>query len=332
MKIGVWVPKKYLQSVSIYYHQVSKRLAEKGVELIPFSVNDPLPEQVDMYWDPTCTGGKNPHRSLLKAKKPLVATVHGAANFALPHRYTYKGFRQQLKGYFVNAKRLFFWQKFRHRMQGIITVSHFAKEEIVRELSLRPEIIRPVYHGFDKNLFYPPVESQRDYLFHVSVYQPVKNLEILLEAYQSIPVNKRPPLLMVVPGFPNDVDIPGLTLIRQSVPPQQVAEYMRGARAFLLPSVRESFGLPLIEAMACGTPVITTYGSACEEVTKGVGILCRHDDVTAWRTAMEQIASDDILFTQLSRASVERAQTFSWDKSAKEHLAFFHHILQSQTS
>jgi glycosyltransferase involved in cell wall biosynthesis len=332
MKIGVWVPKKYLQSVSIYYQQVSSRLTEKGVELIPFSVNDPLPQQVDMYWDPTCTGGKNPHRSLLKAQKPLVATVHGAANFALPHRYTYKGFRQQLKGYFVNARRLFFWQKFRQRMQGIITVSHFAKEEIVRELSLRPEIIRPVYHGFDKNLFYPPQESQRDYLFHVSVYQPVKNLEMLLKAYQSIPVNKRPPLLMVVPGFPYDANIPGLNLIRHSVPPQQVAEYMRGARAFLLPSVRESFGLPLIEAMACGTPVITTYGSACEEVTKDVGILCRYDDVTAWRTAMEQIASDDVLFAKLSRASVERAQTFSWDKSAEEHLAFFHHILQIQTS
>lgn len=331
MKIGVWVPQKYLQSVSIYYHQISKRLAEQGVELLPFSVKDLLPENVDLYWDPTCTGGKNPHRSLLKAQKPLVATVHGAANFALPHRYTYKGFRQQLKGYFVNAKRLFFWQKFRSRMQGIITVSHFAKEEIVRELSLNPDIIRPIYHGFDKNLFYPPEESQREYLFHVSVYQPVKNLEVLLEAYRSIPVNSRPPLLMVVPGFPENLDIPGLTLIRQPVPPQQIADYMRGARAFLLPSVRESFGLPLIEAMACGTPVITTYGSACEEVTKGAGILCPHDDVTAWRTAMEQIAGDDVLFNHMSRQSIVQAQTFSWDKSAEEHLAFFHHILQSRT-
>lgn len=330
MRIGVWVPLKYVQSVKIYYDQVSKRLQKMGVTIVPFSKKDSLPEDVDLYWDPTCTGGKNPTKKFMDAEKPITATVHGAANFALPHHYTYKGLNQQIKGYFINAKRLYFWHHLRYKMDGIITVSNFAKEEIARELDLDPHIITPIYHGFDKDVFFPPKKSDRDYLFHISVYQPVKNLEVLVQAYNMIPEKQRLPLVMVVPGYPGKIKIPKVKLINEPISQKKVAEYMQGARAFLLPSVRESFGLPLIEAMACGTPVITTYGSACEEVTMGAGILCHPDDSSEWRKAMEAIMEDDQLFQQLSKLSLMKAQQFSWDKSAEEHYAFFKKILESQ--
>lgn len=332
MRIGVWIPLKYLHSVRIYFEQVSKRLEEKGVVFVPFTKGDDLPEDVDLYWDPTCTGGKNPTKKFLSAEKPITATVHGAANMALPHHYTYKGWKKQLEGYFINAKRLYYWNHLRYRMNGIITVSNFAKEEIERELDLDPKIITPIYHGFDKKVFKPAKSPKRDYFFHVSVYQPVKNVEVLVKAYHQLPEKERLPLVLVVPGFPGNIKMPGVKLITDPQPQEKIAEYMQHARAFLLPSVRESFGLPLIEAMACGTPVITSYGSACEEIASGHGILCHHEDISEWREAVRKLMTDDALFAELSEKSLQRSKDFGWGKSANAHLEFFKAIIEKHNS
>lgn len=327
MKIGVWVPEKYLHSVRIYYEQVSRILSQKGVEFIPFGPNDVLPKNVDLYWDPTCTGGKNPNKRFQLREHPLVATVHGASNFALPHHYTYKGWKHQLKGYFINAKRKFYWKYFRKNIEGIITVSNFAKSEIIEELQLDAQKIRTIYHGYDSTFFFPVEDRSNDYLFHVSVFQPVKNIPVLLEAYKKLDETKRLPLVLLIPGYPNKIDIKGVKLIQQPVSQNEIAHYMQHAKALVLPSVRESFGLPIIEAMATGTPVITSFGSACEEITKGYGILCRSDHVEDWTNAINKISTDDSLWKELHHKSLERAQDFSWNKCAEEHYSYFSELI-----
>src|SRR5690606_6421551 len=108
---------------------------------------------VDIYWDPTCTGGKNPNLRFLKRKKPLVATVHGASNFALPHHYTYHGWKNQCKGYWTNFKRKLFWNFFRKNLEGIITVSDFAKREITEQLHLDSKKIEVIHHGYRNDIF-----------------------------------------------------------------------------------------------------------------------------------------------------------------------------------
>jgi|GEM_PF-4857063 len=329
MKVGVWIPDQYLHSVRIYFEHVSACLQERGVTFVRFGPRNALPKEVDLYWDPTCTGGKNPNKRFRNARKPLIATVHGASNFALPHHYTYRGWKQQLKGYFINARRKFYWNFFRNSIKGIITVSEFAKSEIVRELQLRAQIIQPVHHGYDDHIFFHKENTARNYLFHVSVYQPVKNIDTLISAYQELPEERRLPLIMVVPGYPGTLHIPGITLITKPVPQATIAEYMQGARAFILPSVRESFGLPLIEAMACGTPVITSYGSACEEIAGGYGLLCSPLQVSDWRLAIDRISSDDAEWQRLHQHSLQRAKDFSWEKCATAHLRFFQKILGS---
>lgn len=323
MKIGVWIPDKYLHSVRIYFEQVSGILTQKGVQFIPFGKNDPLPENVELYWDPTCTGGKNPNKRFLKRKHPLVATVHGASNFALPHHYTYRGWKQQLKGYWINFKRRLSWNLFRDNIEGIITVSNFAKEEIIRELNLPSDKIQPVYHGYNTHIFKPVADRKNDYLFHISVYQPVKNIPTLLDAYQKADKNKKLPLVLVIPGYPEQINIDGITLINHSISQQEVAQYMQHARAFFLPTIRESFGLPLIESMATGTPVVTSYGSACEEITKDYGILCHATNSEEWKTAIEQISTDDSLWNDLHHKSLLRAKDFSWEKCADQHFQYF---------
>ncbi len=327
MRIGVWVPNKYLHSVRVYYEQISDRLTSYGVKFVPFGQGDALPEEVDIYWDPTCTGGKNPNIRFHKRKKPLVATVHGASNFALPHHYTYGTKKQQLKGYWINFKRKFLWNFFRNNIDGIITVSNFAKQEIVRELNLPPEKIKVAYHGYDNEIFRPVSNRKNNYFFHISVYQPVKNIHLLLEAYQKVNKNSKLPLILVVPYYPEQVNTEGVTLINHAITQKEVAEYMQHAKAFFLPSVRESFGLPLIESMAVGTPVVTSTESACEEIASGYGILCNPHHIKDWIKAFENLSEDDVLWEQLNKKSLERAADFSWDKSAGQHYEFFKSLI-----
>lgn len=322
MKIGVWIPEKYLNSVRIYYEQISSFLKDKDVELVEFSVNDQLPQQVDLYWDPTCTGGKNPNIRFRKRKRPLVATVHGASNFSMPHRYTYHGKKNQLKGYWINFKRKALWNLFRNNIEQIITVSHFAKEEITRELNLNFNKTTPIYHGYDSNLFFPIENRTSDYFFHVSVFQPVKNVEILIEAYQKWKSDDKKPLILLIPGYPNPINVPGVQLINQAVSQAEVARYMQNAHAFFLPSIRESFGLPIIEAMACGTPVIASNNFACEEITSTYGILCDPYRVEDWVKAFETI-NDSKVWNEHHQKSLVRAKDFSWEKSAEEHYELF---------
>jgi glycosyltransferase involved in cell wall biosynthesis len=323
MRVGVWIPDKYLTSVKIYFEQVSRRLSSKGVVFVPFGSKDKRPEDVDLYWDPTCTGGKAPNRRFIGAKKPVIATVHGAANFSLALHYTFSGTKGKIKGWFLNLKRKFFWNFFRNKTSQIITVSAFAKKEIVAFLQLPEEKISVIHHGFDQQLFYPLDRKSRNYLLHVSVFQPIKNIDILLKAYAALPESNRLPMLMIVPGYPHKIDIPGVTLINTPQPPALIAEKMSAARAFILPSFRESFGLPVIEAMACGTPVITSKGSACEEVASYAGILCNPNIMEEWKAAMHHISSDDALWEDLHQKSIQRSKDFSWDTCAAKHMDVF---------
>ena len=294
---------------------------------MPITSTDKLPLEVDMYWDPSCTGGKNPNRKFIKRKRPLVATVHGASNFALPHHYTFQGKKQKIKGHWINFKRKFFWNFFRNNIEGIVTVSDFAKEEIAKELRLSKHKILAIHHGYNQEVFHPIDNRKGDYLFHISVFQPVKNIDILLKAYQQSDPKKRLDLILVIPGYPGRIVIEGVTLINHPITHEEVASYMQNARAFFFPSVRESFGLPLIEAMACGTPVITSRGSACEEVVADHGILCDAHQVDDWVNAIETISTDDELWSDLSAKSIKRSEDFSWDKSSELHYDFFKSLL-----
>jgi glycosyltransferase involved in cell wall biosynthesis len=327
MKIGVWIPDKYLTSVRIYYQQLKVRLESEGFELVPFGQNDTLPEDVDIYWDPTCTGGKSPNRRFIKATKPLVATVHGAANFSLPLKFTFDTPKKKLKGFFLNTKRKFFWNFFRKNIGHIITVSAFAKEEIVTFLNLSPEKISVIHHGYDSNNFNDGGIENRSFLLHVSVYQPIKNIQVMLDAYQLIPENERLPLVMIVPGYPGTIEIPGVELHSSSVPPSVIAEKMKAAKAFILPSFRESFGLPVIEAMACGTPVITSLGSACEEVAGSAGILCDPRDTKAWKDAIQLLSTDENQWMDYHKRVLLRAKDFCWDACAAKHIQVFRKTL-----
>ena len=93
------------------------------------------------------------------------------------------------------------------------------------------------------------------------------------------------------------------------------------ARALIFPSRYESFGIPIVEAMACGCPVVTATTSACPEVAGDAALLVDPDDVEGLAAAMERVSLDDGLAADLRRRGLERAADFSWTQSARTLLA-----------
>jgi glycosyltransferase involved in cell wall biosynthesis len=321
MKVGVWIPKQYVTSVRIYSEHVCEQLQKMDVEVIPFTEKDEVPD-AQVIWDPTCTSARYPNRKLLKSELPWIVTVHGASNLSLPLKYTFPTFKQKLRGLYVNAKRRFVWSIYRSKVAHIITVSKFAKEELIQELDFQPGNISVIYHGFDDVLFHPQ-SGEKNYLLHVSVYQPKKNVDRILEAYANIPVERRMPFILVCPGYPKDASIEKLTLMRYPVERKEIGKLMRGAYAFIFPSIHESFGIPLVEAMGCATPVITSNISSCPEIVDGAGILVDPFSVDAIQQAIENITGNITLRNDLSRKAEERSKDFSWEKTARLHLEVF---------
>ena len=242
MKIGVWVPEKYLHSVRIYYEQVSRILSQKGVEFIPFGPNDVLPKNVDLYWDPTCTGGKNPNKRFQLREHPLVATVHGASNFALPHHYTYKGWKNQLKGYFINAKRTFYWKYFRKNIEGIIA----SDMDYDIPLQGNPKYLRMIPNpvNIEKLPYIPLTIEDKIVIFHGINTQSYfkKGNDYFEEA-----------LKIVAQQYGHQVEI----ITTRNIPYQEYIEIYN--RAHILLDMAYSFdqGYHALEAMAKGKVVFT---------------------------------------------------------------------------
>jgi glycosyltransferase involved in cell wall biosynthesis len=321
MKIGVWIPKQYLTSVRIYSEHVCEHLQKMGVEVISFTEKDDVPE-VDVVWDPTCTSARYPNRKLWRSELPWVVTVHGASNLSLPLSYTFPTFKKKIRGLYINTKRRLAWSVYNNKVAHIITVSKFAKEELVQELNFQPANISVIYHGFDDDTFHPQ-SGVKEYLLHISVYQPKKNVDRIIEAYSNIPLEKRMPFTLVCPGYPQEVQVEKFNLVREHIDRKNIGKLMRGAYAFIFPSIHESFGMPLVEAMASGTPVITSSVSACPEIVQDAGLFVDPYSVSEIQQAIEKICSDPALQKSLSQKALLRAQDFSWEKTARLHLEVF---------
>lgn len=331
MRIGVFASPRLSRSVELYSGRICAGLRERGCTLLPVHPGRPLPEEVDLYWDPSATGGRAPDRSFRHRRRPLVVTVHGMASRALPAREYYADRRSMVCGKLRQAAE---WTKWRWWHDGgtidVITVSHFAAAEIRRYLPVTVRRITPIYHGVDHGTFHPDACStdSAPYLLHASFYQPLKNVGRIVSAFRTAEIAPTR-LVMICPGLPpgDAVPVPGIEWSREAVDPGELAVLLRSARGFVFPSLRESFGLPLLEAMACGSPVVTSRVSACAEIAGDAALLVDPRSVGEIGAAMKGLATDADVRRELRRRGLERAASFSWGKSVDEHLAAFDRAL-----
>ncbi len=229
--------------------------------------------------------------------------------------------------------------------QVVLTDSHFSKQEILTEFSVNSDKVFVTHLGFSSD-FYPrqPDESRvvtsqyqlipHQYVLAVGTLEPRKNLIQAIRAYNLLPKNftSNYPLVIVgARGWKEKAFIRELEPLINSgsarllgyVPSKDLPFLYSAATALIYPSVYEGFGLPPLEAMACGTPVITTNCSSIPEVVADAGITVEAGDISATAFAIRNLCEDANMRASLSIAGIQQAANFSWDKCAqKTHHAY----------
>jgi glycosyltransferase involved in cell wall biosynthesis len=197
-----------------------------------------------------------------------------------------------------------------------------------------------VYHGRDEA--FRPVSDpavlramaakygiEGAYCLHVGTLQPRKNLGLLVEAWAVLRERMESPPKLLLAGkrgwlyepLVRSVEERGLgDLVKFAdyVERADLPALYSGALAFTFPSLYEGFGLPALEAMSCGTPVVASNASSIPEVVGDAGLLLDPRDVGAWAGAVERLSHDDAAQRDMSRKGLARAGRFTWERCARE--------------
>lgn len=224
--------------------------------------------------------------------------------------------------------------------EAIITISEFSKKEILNLLNLDPAKIYVTPLGVDRN--FTPGEKKiqglpERYILFLGNLEPRKNLPTLVEAYRSLPedVQGRYPLVIAGARAWHTKELKetfrplqggGGILLAGYVPQAQLPDLYRGACLFVYPSFYEGFGLPVLEAMACGVPVITSNASSLPEVVGDAGTMVNPYRVEELKEAIHLALSDEQLWKEMRRKGLDRAKRFSWAKCARETLNVYNEV------
>ncbi len=255
----------------------------------------------------------------------LVATIHDANHLALPESVslTHTAYYR-----LVVAPRA-------QRARALITVSEFSRREVSQHLGLAPERLQVIFNGVDES-FRPTPPSELDdfrarrglpqkYFAAIGSVKPHKNLAVLKTLVEGAPA---PVVLLAGRGARRALDFPEQTLELSALPDDDLVRFYAGAIAVLVPSRYEGFGLPALEAMACGAAVIASASGAHPEVVGQGGLLISAEDPRAWREAMARVFNDEALRRRLGEAGRERALRTSWDDCAKQTLEVYRRALR----
>lgn len=224
------------------------------------------------------------------------------------------------------------------QIEHIIAISEYTKHELMVHLGIPEERIRVIMDGYDSRTFHPipdPVlpgylNTEDRILLYAGSEEPRKNLGVLLQALQDL-IKEMPQVKLIKVGSPgiaisrkgflNDVRHLGLekhVIFTGIITDEELRMLYNIADAFVFPSLCEGFGLPPLEAMACGCPVIASDRSSIPEVVGDAGILIDPEDSKAWRNAMDRVLGDKALMKDMKQKSLQQAAMFSWEKCAQK--------------
>ncbi len=285
-------------------------------------------KKYDLYFEPNFI----PIESI-KARK-VVTAVH---DFSFLH---YKNFHPKERiEYFENT----FFKNIKNS-DIIITGSKFTKKEIIEHLHFKDDEVKVIYHGINHRLFklYHDLDLSfqlpKKFIFSAGSIEPRKNLLGLLNAYNSLNEEIKEEYHLVLAGFKgwNNIEIIRLIDSNRSyihylgyIADVELAKVYNLASLFVYPSFYEGFGLPPLEAMACGTPVITSNVSSLPEVGGDAVVYCDPFNVEDIKEKIEMVLSDEKLQQEMIQKGLKRAKEFTWKKSAQEHLRVFQEVLNS---
>jgi len=232
----------------------------------------------------------------------------------------------------------------------IIAVSESTKRDIVRLTGAPENKITVVYEAADPS--FRPIDDQavlaalkqrlgieRDYVLFVSTIEPRKNVPTLLVAFKRLLDSYHSPVNLVLAGekgwlfeevfaLVEKLELQGRVQFLGHVLPEDLPELYNAAKLLVHPAFYEGFGLPPLEAMACGTPVVVSNTSALPEIVGDAAQLVDPTDADGMAVAIWRVLSDETLQRRMSEKGLRRARRFSWKKAALETLDIYHRLVQ----
>ena len=203
----------------------------------------------------------------------------------------------------------------------IIAVSKSTKNDLEEIYKMQPEKIKVAYEGYDKNIFKYVRCKKENYFLYVGAFKKIKNIPGLIQGFKYF--LKKSGLnfqLFLVGSDFRKLKLEKRIKIKGFVSREKLPELYQKAFAFVSPSFYEGFGLPLLEAAACGCPVIAGKNGAAKEIIGKTGILVEPKDSKAIGEAMLQVVKDKILRQKMIREDLKQAKLFSWEKFARNVL------------
>jgi glycosyltransferase involved in cell wall biosynthesis len=253
-----------------------------------------------------CTTYRAPSRQLV----PTVVTVHDLAVMRFPEL-----FPAWTRLYARTALR-----RVLRRAARVIAVSEFTKREVVELMRVPADRVRVIPNATAEAFRAEGPRADGDYVLALGTLEPRKNLARLVEATQRLGVELR------VVG---DAGWGGVELRGNGVrwlgylPDEEVATLLRGARCFAYPSLYEGFGIPVLEAMHCGAPVVTSAGSPMAEIAGGAAELVDPLDVASIASGIERAGARG---AELGRRGIERAAAYTWRAAAEATAAVYREV------
>ena len=229
------------------------------------------------------------------------------------------------------------------RADKLIAVSNSTKKDLLKIYpEIREEKIKVIYHGYDKEIFREDISDEKirkitakyqipamRYIIYVGALQPRKNLNVLVEAFENLRQDKAyQDLRLVVAGdvgwlFENFLkkvtDNPNI-IVTGKFETKDLPALLKGAQVFVLPSLYEGFGLPALEAMACGVPVVAANNSSLVEIVGEVGVLFDPYSSQNLTEVLKKVLEDNNWRDKLRKKGLEKTKDFSWEKCARETL------------
>jgi glycosyltransferase involved in cell wall biosynthesis len=299
---------------NIWWHQrwLPRRARELGLDALH------IPSYRRLLWSRSC---------------PTIATIHDLAPFHVSKKYDWK---RMLYARFVVRQLV-------HRQDSIIAISHQTARDITRFFGVAKKDLTVVHNGLDHERFYPGSQEkakkrasrayglERPFFLYVArLEHPGKNHVRLIEAFNQLKEETRSNWQLVFAGGDwHGADVVHQTIQRSAwredirclgfVADAELPELYRASDAFVFPSLYEGFGLPPLEAMACGCPVLTSARGSLQEVVGDSAATVDPESISALKDGMIRLSCDAVYRHHLHNAGLARARSFHWSKAAEAH-------------
>lgn len=278
---------------------------------------------------------------------PVIVTVHDIVPYLVRDDPNQSTFQHPIDRFFDH------WAVMGlKRATALICDSDCTKQTIISTLDYPQEQIHVVYLGVAHEIFFPQptppsfyaryrIDPNLRYILYVGSENPRKNLSRLIQAFTRIRA-EMPDIRLLKVGsaeylpqaevLKKEIEQLGLAedvLFFEHVSDKDLALFYNAASLFAFPSLYEGFGLPPLEAMACGTPVVASFAASIPEVVGDAAVLVDPVNIDAITNAMRSILNDDELAADLRQRGLARAAEFSWERTARETIAVYEQVLWS---